>query len=177
MALLADLIYDCKNLVLLDDSVVGPMYPLADIFERQRKSGADMWSITDSWEGGHHLQTYFVSLSRNVVRSQVFANWSGRYNFLMDDSASNRKGSEIKLTQAVVNAGMKISVLCEYREIVGKWIERADESLASPGSARNEHYQRQGSDSFLTSLTNAMLPGRGARSNVSLLGRTSAGFS
>ena len=61
------------ELVLTNSSVVGPFLPLSPIFERMDAAGWDFWSMTESWEWAHHLQSYFLVLSRAVVRSSALA--------------------------------------------------------------------------------------------------------
>lgn len=59
------------ELVLTNSSVVGPVFPLAPIFERMDATGLDFWGMTESWELAHHLQSYFLVMRRAVVQSSA----------------------------------------------------------------------------------------------------------
>jgi len=48
------------ELLLVNDSVVGPLYPLGPLFARARSIGAGAVGLTESHQGGVHLQSYFV---------------------------------------------------------------------------------------------------------------------
>jgi rhamnosyltransferase len=58
------------ELVLVNGSVVGPLSPLAPIFGRME--AWDFWGMTESWQHGHHLQSWFLVLRRPVLASEAF---------------------------------------------------------------------------------------------------------
>lgn len=57
------------ELVLTNSSVVGPLFPLAPIFERMAAAGWDHWGMTESWELCRHLQSWFLVLRAPVLAS------------------------------------------------------------------------------------------------------------
>lgn len=61
------------QLVLTNSSVLGPFFPLAPVFERMERSGLDFWSMTESWEHAHHLQSWFLVMGPAVARSPALA--------------------------------------------------------------------------------------------------------
>jgi lipopolysaccharide biosynthesis protein len=60
------------EVVLTNSSVFGPTVPLAPLFLRMKKSGADVWGITDNEELGWHLQSYFLVFTRKAHTSAAF---------------------------------------------------------------------------------------------------------
>lgn len=62
----------CDELVFTNSSIVGPIYPLAPIFESMGKSPCDFWGMTDSHEICWHLQTYFLVFKSQVISSEAF---------------------------------------------------------------------------------------------------------
>jgi len=59
-------------LVLTNSSVIGPLTPLAPIFERMVGAGWDFWGMTESGQFRLHLQTYFLVFTPRVFGSLAF---------------------------------------------------------------------------------------------------------
>ncbi len=60
------------ELVLTNSSVIGPLWPLAPIFERMRSEGWDFWGMTECGQYAPHLQSYFLVFARPVLASAAF---------------------------------------------------------------------------------------------------------
>lgn len=60
-----------ENLLLTNDSIYSPIYPLKEIIASMNN---DMNGITDSYEIGYHLMSYFVLYKRSIFLSQEFLN-------------------------------------------------------------------------------------------------------
>ncbi|MDY6407164.1 MAG: rhamnan synthesis F family protein, partial [Pseudomonadota bacterium] len=54
------LLTDNTELILCNDSVYGPFYPLSDIFYKMNAKKVDFWGMTDSFQIQYHLQSYFL---------------------------------------------------------------------------------------------------------------------
>jgi lipopolysaccharide biosynthesis protein len=77
LAILPDL-WNARILVLANDSVYGPTSQLAlnDVLERIRQSTSDVIGLTESHQGAHHIQSYFIALKGHALSSeQVRAFW------------------------------------------------------------------------------------------------------
>jgi lipopolysaccharide biosynthesis protein len=60
-------------LLLTNDSLFGPVFPLAPIVANMLlKPGIDFWGLTDSYQDGWHIESYFLCLSKKVLTSDVF---------------------------------------------------------------------------------------------------------
>jgi lipopolysaccharide biosynthesis protein len=63
------------QLILANDSVYGPLFPLGEIFSHF--NGADLCGVTESLEGKPHLQSYFLAFNLNDrTRKFVEVFWS-----------------------------------------------------------------------------------------------------
>jgi Rhamnan synthesis protein F len=51
---------DADELLLVNDSVLGPIRPLQPVFSALRSAGEGLFGLTDSCQGGAHLQSYFL---------------------------------------------------------------------------------------------------------------------
>jgi hypothetical protein len=51
---------DAEELLLVNDSVLGPIRPLEPMFAALRSGGEGLFGLTDSRQGGAHLQSYFL---------------------------------------------------------------------------------------------------------------------
>lgn len=73
------------ELILLNDSSYGPIYPLAPIFEKMDKRKLDFWGITEQTpiRAGnyslvllpYHVQTYFVVIGKRMLHSEDFSDF------------------------------------------------------------------------------------------------------
>jgi len=69
---------DYDEVVFTNDSIYGPLHPLADVFGRQQVTGGDIWGMTISEEHERHLQSYFFAMKRDVLLSDVGRDlWNG----------------------------------------------------------------------------------------------------
>ncbi len=102
----------CRRLLLVNDSVYGPLKPIAPMVERMA-GDYDMWGLTDNYNGGWHLQSYFLMLERPVIDSDWFWAFWDRFQFL------ERKDSVIEayergFSRQALAAGLRIGVVGEY---------------------------------------------------------------
>ena len=58
--------------ILANDSNYGPVRELAEIFDRMDAAGLDAWGITENYGNTRHLQSYFLTLNRPVVKNAFF---------------------------------------------------------------------------------------------------------
>jgi lipopolysaccharide biosynthesis protein len=69
---------DTRRILLTNDSVYGPVVPLAPLLSRMAPEAADLWGLTDSQERGWHLQSYFLLAGPGLVHSDVWRRfWRG----------------------------------------------------------------------------------------------------
>jgi lipopolysaccharide biosynthesis protein len=93
------------RLILANDSVYGPLFPLEEMFESFE--GADMYGSIESQEVKPHLQSFFLAFDLNS-RTRPFLNdfWDG-FRYVVDKHALIRK-YEFGLTAMARKAGLRI---------------------------------------------------------------------
>jgi lipopolysaccharide biosynthesis protein len=104
------------SLVLMNDSCLGPFRPLAVVEARAEASGCGIFGITENWAHAYHVQTYYVWLSGDVVRSAAFAGfWRGL--LISQPRSMVIFRGEIRFTQEMLAAGFSAGALCPYGEV------------------------------------------------------------
>lgn len=75
-----DVVCQYDELLLVNDSFYGPMYPFGDLFDKMEKADVDYWGMTRAPKGkltnGYtyesHIQSYFLALRKNVLLNDSF---------------------------------------------------------------------------------------------------------
>lgn len=97
---------------LTNSSVVGPLYPLAPIFDAMEARAPDLWGMVLSKNKGAHLQSYFLSAAAHVVVSRAWADfWSSVENH--DDKMKVIRAYEIGFSRAMRAAGFDLVPMIE----------------------------------------------------------------
>lgn len=113
------------RILLANDSVYGPLVPLAPLLARMTADGADLWGLTDSNERGWHLQSYFLLAHASLLRAEVWRIfWRGARALPFKRWMVGRY--EIGLSQRVAAAGFRAGALFPYADIV------PDAAIANP---------------------------------------------
>ncbi|RKX93226.1 MAG: hypothetical protein DRP84_08785 [Spirochaetes bacterium] len=83
---LSNKILEIDSLILLNSSVLGPIFSLQDFFKKMDIKNLDFWGISDSYEIRYHVQSYFLVFNRKVINSEVFRDyWSNLVPLHKDD--------------------------------------------------------------------------------------------
>jgi rhamnosyltransferase len=81
------------SLTIMNDTCFGPFYDMREVFEKMETSDVDFWGLTNhkalsfGMPGSEdpvpeHIQSYFISFSRRMISSEVFAKfWKSVQNF------------------------------------------------------------------------------------------------
>lgn len=66
------------EVLLTNDSVFGPVHDLGPALAQTRVEPATLWGLTDNLENGPHLQSYFLVVPGETLRSRLFRRfWAG----------------------------------------------------------------------------------------------------
>lgn len=60
------------ELLLVNDSIYGPMFDLEPICQAMTGSNCDFWGMTANGQIDHHLQSYFLSFKKSVLADPAF---------------------------------------------------------------------------------------------------------
>jgi rhamnosyltransferase len=118
---------DFDYLLLTNDSVYGPLFPIRPIIQSmQENSEIDFWGLTDNYQGGWHLQSYFLFLSKKVFNHNAFLAVF-EHDFSKDHKLEIIKKGEILLTKALLQAGFNGAAFAPYKKIspdIEEWAAR-----------------------------------------------------
>ena len=104
---------ETRRILLINDSVYGPLAPLAPLLVRM--SGADLWGMTDSAQRDWHLQSYFLLAGPRLIHAPVWRRfWRGVVPLPFRRWTVGRY--EIGLSRKVVAAGLTARALFPYRK-------------------------------------------------------------
>lgn len=126
---------DAQNLLLVNDSNVGPVRPLRETLRRGREIDTDIWGLTDSWDIAHHLQSYFLHFNASALRSGHLGAFVDAFSFPTGKERIIGSG-EIGLSQFMRARGLRLQALFPYtvlaRSFVDSFSERVQRVLGLP---------------------------------------------
>ena len=125
---LGDLADKCDHLLLVNDSCVGPFGDLGPLIARGENLGADVWSLTDSWEFGHHLQSYFLGFTPSALRQGALSDFFDQYPFPKYKDGVIEHG-EVGMTAFLNERGITTAAVFEYFELVAGFEKSLDAKL------------------------------------------------
>jgi hypothetical protein len=115
-------IQDYDQLLLVNDSVFGPIRDLSETFQRIEKSPADLIGMTDSWEIQYHLQSYFLYFKASILRSTAFEDFWNQVS-VIKDKQSIIDHFELGTTQFFMAQGFQVEALYDFYQIRDRWLE------------------------------------------------------
>jgi len=104
-----------RTLLLCNDSVYAPLFPLNEMFDRMNNR-YDFWGITDSLEVHHHLQSYFMVFDKKVFTALLFKNIWNTYK-VYKIKRNIILNYEIGLSQKLLKNGFSMGAYCSYSEL------------------------------------------------------------
>lgn len=137
-------------LLITNDSMYGPLQDFAQVIRRASPNEADVWGITDSWDGRFHLQSYFLLFHPAAIRSQAFAKFWKRLRYFRRKRWVVRYG-EIGLTPFFLSEGLRCKAMFPYRQLIGAMAPKVDAFLAS-ASGGNDGERRLYAERIAKSL-------------------------
>ena len=109
---------DIDGLLLTNDSVFGPLFSLAPIFENMNaKLDIDFWGLTDSYQGGWHLQSYFLYLTKKVLASDIFKRFFSTEFEKLNKNEIIKRG-EISFSQQLKEYGFRGEAFISYKKLL-----------------------------------------------------------
>lgn len=63
---------DTWSILLVNDSTIGPFAEIQELLNTIDYQVADVWGITESWQRGYHLQSFFLSCGPVAIRSRAW---------------------------------------------------------------------------------------------------------
>jgi lipopolysaccharide biosynthesis protein len=129
-----------QQVVLANDSVYGPLFDLREVLARC-DAGADVWGMTDSRDGGYHLQSYFLLFRDRALADPGLKTFFGSVRPVQSKDWVIRR-YEIGLTQAMRRAGLRCAALFPYEEAAAAFVRTVVTSEAARRSGTSEPNRR-----------------------------------
>ena len=130
--------FETQEIILINDSVFGPLYPIRDLLRRLDFNKSDIWGLTESWQGRYHLQSFFLAFGPKALRSDAFN------KFWLDVKPVSIKlyviqNYEIGITQAMIKGGLRCAAIWPYERLVkdvdaASWKALIEESETTTGA-------------------------------------------
>lgn len=71
-ALKHGLLKNADELIFLNDSCYGPVFPFKEVFTTMSEKNCDFWGLVESYEPVHHILSFFMVFKKNVFNSNTF---------------------------------------------------------------------------------------------------------
>ena len=120
-----------NEIILTNSSILGPVFPIKDVFSRMEQLECDFWGITSCFLVQPHIQSYFLVFRKNVISSNSFKMfWSGVLPYSNKRQIIN--SYEVGLTQWLIESGFKPGVYISleklrlYCQYAGKRLRKMD---------------------------------------------------
>ncbi|RFC62163.1 polysaccharide biosynthesis-like protein [Fulvimarina endophytica] len=127
-----DLIPDLEaldRLLLVNDSVYGPIHHLGPTIDRMNPEDADVWGMTDSWDFNFHLQSYFMLFHAAAIRSDAFARFWKSVRYVQSKTFVIRR-YEVGVSRAMMRGRMRCRAAFAYRDCARHLVRAVVESDA-----------------------------------------------
>lgn len=120
-ALKSEKLKDFDELILCNDSVYGPLFPLEQVFSEMKGKNCDFWGLTSNYDIAYHVQSYFLVFRKTILVSGVFQKFWDSME-IQRSKAKVIKLCEIGLSQTLLKAGFKASIYIRYQFLVSHTI-------------------------------------------------------
>ena len=125
------------GLVLASTRVRGPLAPLAGVLKQFDWTGADLWGVTESWQGRYHLPTFLAGFGPRALACPAWAEfWSTLPAFA--GRAAAFQPLEVALTQRLLEHGLIARAVWSYQMLLdraGMTFAELSAQLRATGSA------------------------------------------
>lgn len=105
------------GLILVNDSVYGPIFDLNPIFQHMESSGCDFWGITSSNQIKYHIQSYFLVFNRKIILNSHFVKF---WNNIEEFTGSHKKyvvKNEIAMSDLIKRSGFVVGSLIKSKNM------------------------------------------------------------
>jgi lipopolysaccharide biosynthesis protein len=110
-------LYD--EVIICNDSVYAPIYPLVEMFEVMEASGAAYWGVTSNSEIASHIQSYFIAFRRPVLERKEFWQFWDRVS-VQPSKRAVIEAYEIGLSSLLVRLGLSSATYFSIDELLNE---------------------------------------------------------
>jgi hypothetical protein len=116
------------QLLLTNDSCYGPLAGLDEVLAKMDFEASSVWSLTDGFFGGYHLQSNFLIFGRDVLESKAISKFFDQYKFYTTKNEIVREG-EIGFSRFLMNEGFKLGAVFRYEDLLKRFKEEFKDQL------------------------------------------------
>lgn len=116
-----DLMGAAEEILLINDSLLGPFAPLAPLIDSMRQSGEGLFGLTDSPDQEPHLQSYFL-LFRGKTAISAILNFMDALKLSFDKNTMIQRG-ELGLARFFAARNIPMRALYPFDEVERKALE------------------------------------------------------
>lgn len=102
------------EVIICNDSVYGPFYPLKNVFHEMNNKQCDFWGMTLGEELSLHLQSYFLVCKKTVLLSSCFSDFWKDVKVL-DNKRKIIETYEVGFSAKLLLQGFKLASYAEYK--------------------------------------------------------------
>jgi hypothetical protein len=106
-----------EELLIINDSMYGPLAPLAPTLAKLDYQVADIWGLTESWQERYHLQSFFLAFGPAALQSPAFKQFWHSVKPVPSKTYIVRQ-YEVGLTQVMMKAGLRCEAIWRYENLV-----------------------------------------------------------
>lgn len=150
-------LHQADELLLLNDSIFGPLCSPRALADMIRDAEADVVGICDSYERAYHLQSFFLLFRKKALESGLLFDFANDYPFSNVKEDVIRDG-EVALTQAMLAGGLTCEALFPYEVLARRWLDRVPDYLGA-ARALPEYAEGDASVRHLLELTRRLRRG------------------
>ena len=111
---------NAQNVIVVNDSLVGPFTDLIDLFTALEASPFDVTGITDSVQMRHHVQSYFLHFKNGSFQNPEIVDFWNNI-FVQEDKMDVIKSYELGLTAKGQAAGLFVGALYPWNLVGQYW--------------------------------------------------------
>jgi hypothetical protein len=120
-------LWECSRLLLVNDSVIGPVRGGATMFARLRAIDADLVGLVKSYEFTRHFQSFFLMLNRRALENgKVREFWRSVVNY--ENKSRVIKAYELRFTELCAQSGLSTQAIYQ-RSIVVEQFNRGNPTI------------------------------------------------
>lgn len=140
-------LYEFKEVLLMNDSVYGPLYDLKEVMANIAAAReADLVGLTDSWDQKYHLQSYFLVLRPDFLRSEAFQIFWRKPTLYSKQKDIIITDFELELTAVALRNGFRVHALYPYKDVVQPYRKIIQAALQQELELFGEEWTRYQSD-------------------------------
>jgi lipopolysaccharide biosynthesis protein len=108
---------DTEMLLIVNDSVYGPLGDMAPMIEAIDFERAEVWGATESYQNRYHLQSFFIAVGRRALESKA---WASFWKTVRPVKAKLWVilNYEIGMTRTMLKHGLRCAAIFPYKDLL-----------------------------------------------------------